>query len=235
MDTYKRVYEKYPDLAKSLIGQGKEGPKLLSLMTGDLSGQTPDTQVQKFFSDPNAKLPDGTKINAEPINPQEWDKEYNKNQAWNQYRTQKAQLLTYVKKIENNPLAKISDNPDAEAVWKKFLVDLGKVNKDWAIEYNQNATGDIAYTYAQGMKTITNNKKFMTANKDNQFFQQMKFFVDQRQKLSDYAQKMGKGYGQATQNAWANWLQGTTAGRWDPRMQQIIDRYFITDKLTGTN
>ena len=55
--------------------------------------------------------------------------------------------------------------------------------------------------------------------------------------MVDFIEKAKKagatGYTTATQDAWNKWLQGTTSGKWNPQLQQIIDRYFINDKLTG--
>ena len=234
MEAYKRVWEKNVDLTNALANID---PKLVTLMTMDLSGQDPDTQIQKFLSNPNVALPNGKKINTDPITPAEWDRKYQINQTWDVYRQQKDALLTYVKKVENNPDAVISDNPTAQAAWADFLGKLATSNKDWGIEYKASTLTDVAFKYAQGLKEITSNEKFMKENPKNDFLTQAKFFLDQRQKMVDFIEKAKKagatGYTTATQDAWNKWLQGTTSGKWNPQLQQIIDRYFINDKLTG--
>lgn len=227
MEGYKRVWDKYSGLATQLA---KIDPTLVGLLTADVAGD-PNAQVQKFLADPNVKLPDGTKLNKEILTPQQWETNLQVNRTWDMYRATKQSLLEQVKKAGYN---RISDSPEAQAAWTKYLDQLSAYNKDWGTQYKQMSTSDVAYTYAQGFKYLENNPKFKSDNKNSEFFKQVQFFNSQRDKLVNAYKDAPKGYKTGLQAAWVNYLQETTAGMWVPEMQQIIDRYFINDKLTET-
>jgi predicted nucleic acid-binding Zn-ribbon protein len=229
---YDRIWKDNKGLVKELAGIDV---KTIGLLTSDLAGD-PDPQVLKFLSSKTTQLPDGTVLNAKPLTVEEYETQLNINDVWNTYRTEKAKLLEQVRKVENNPKARIADNPDAKAAWDNYLNQLFDYNKDWAIDYKQNSTTDTSFTYAQAMNTIVNNKKFMDSqNKNkNDFFQQMKTFISYRDELVKTYKEAPKGSKTAVQQAWTTYLQEDSAGLWNPQLQQIIDRYFINDKLTET-
>jgi hypothetical protein len=71
----------------------------------------------------------------------------------------------------------------------------------------------------------------MKQNKNNDFFSQMKTFTQYRDQIAKVYAEAPKGSKTAINQAWNTYLQETTAGAWNPQLQQIIDRYFINDNL----
>ena len=229
---YARVFKDNKGLVKELANID---PKTIGLLTSDIAGD-PDPQVLKFLSNPDTKLPDGSPLNKTPLTVEQYETQLGINDVWNTYRTNKAKLLEAVRKAENNPKARISDNESAKAGWDKYLNQLFDYNKDWAIDYKQNSTTDTSFTYAQAMNTIVKNQKFMDSQSKNKndYFQQMKTFISYRNQLVKAYKEAPKGSKTAVQQAWTTYIQEDTAGLWNPQLQQIIDRYFINDKLTET-
>ena len=226
IDGYKRVWKDNAGLAEKLANID---PVLVGLMTSDIAGD-PDTQVQKFLSNPTVRLPGGKPLNAEPMTPKDVEAKIQTNRTWDMYRTAKQDLMV---KLTKAGYTRIADNPDVKAQWDKYITDLSKYDKNWGIEYNQNSRSDVAYKYAQAMKEIVLDKNFTTKN-NSDFFQQMKTFVSYRDKLVKTLQEAPKGSKTAVQDAWNTYLQQTSSGAWNPQLQQIIDRYFLNDQLTGT-
>lgn len=225
---YERVWQKNPDLVGKLA---KLDPKTVGLLTADLNGDPANQQVQQFMMNKDLKLPDGTLLNTKPLNTKEYEDALQVNRTWNAYSTAKTDLL---KKMQDAGYKRIADNPDVQAQWNKYIVQLGQYDKNWYNEYQRGAAGDNAYTYAAAFKSITSDKKFMTQNSKNDFFQQMSTLVSYRDKAVQAYDQAPKGLKGAVQKAWVTYLQETTANAWNPALQQIIDRYFVNDKLKGT-
>ena len=225
---YERVWQKNPGLTADLA---KLDPKTVALLTADLNGDPANQQVQQFMMNKDLRLPGGDLLNKDVMSVDQYENALQVNRTWNLYRTTKAELLT---KMQAAGYKHIADDPNAQAAWNNYVVQLGQYNKSWYQDYNKNAAGDNAYTYAQAFKTITSNKAFMAQNKDNDFFNQMAAFVAQRDKAVQIYDQAPKGMKGQVQQAWVTFVQETTANAWNPALQQIIDRYFVNDKLKGT-
>ena len=225
---YERVWQKNPSLVQSLA---KLDPKTVSLLTADLNGDPANQQVQQFMMNKDLQLPGGTPLNKQAMSVTDYEDALQTNRTWNAYRTNKADLL---KKMQDAGYKHIADNPDVQAQWNKYIVQLGQYDKNWYNDYQRNAAGDNAFTYAQAFKTITSDKNFMNQNKNNDFFNQMATLISYRDKAVQAYSQAPKGMKGQVQQAWVTYLQETTANAWNPALQQIIDRYFVNDKLKGT-
>jgi len=228
---YARVWENNKNLAKQLE---QLDPKAVGLLTSDITGD-PDPQVQKYLSNPGTALPGGALLNAKPLTPEQYETNLTINRAWNAYRTTKDSILTQLRKATDNPKARIADFPEAKAAWNNYVAQLAKYSPQWFDDYNQNATGDNAYTMAKGMQMIVNDPVYK--NRTDNYWQQVKTFINYRNKMVDaYNSKEADlaNAKTAIQQAWVSYLQNDTAGAWDPRLQQIIDRYFVNDSLKRT-
>jgi len=90
---------------------------------------------------------------------------------------------------------------------------------------------------AKGLQDIISNQKFMTKNGSNDFWQQDKTFIAQRNKVVEALNSPEVKAAKATtalKQAWISYLQNDTSGLWNPQLQEIIDRYFVNDSLKGT-
>ena len=65
-------------------------------------------------------------------------------------------------------------------------------------------------------------------------FVQMKQFVEWRSQAVKLYEAAPTGYKSDIKNNWINYLQNETSGKWNPKFQEIIDRYFINDTMKGT-
>ena len=226
---WKRVWKDNPDVANSL---SKLDPQLVGLLTSDITGD-PDPQILKFLSDPSTKLPNGHSLNLEPLTPQEYEAKIQVNRTWDVYRQNKDNLMTQLSKM-NPPIKHIGDNADVKAAWDKYINQLSLYNKDWGNEYLISAGGDNAIKYATALNTIVSNPTFWAKNSTNPYWQQVKTFLKYRDTVVKAYETAPIGTKGKVQEAWTNWLQSSEAHGWTPQLQQIIDRYFISDKLKGT-
>lgn len=228
---YARVWHDNMGLAKQLE---RLDPKAVGLLTSDITGD-PDPQVQKYLANPGTALPGGDLLNAKALTPEQYETNLAINRAWNAYRTTKESILKQLRDATKNPKARIADFPEAQAAWNNYTTQLAKYSPDWFNEYQKNATGDNAYIMAKGLQDIINNPAYK--DKTDNYWQQVKAFINYRNKMVDaYNSPEAKAAKARTaiQQAWVSYLQNDTAGAWDPRLQQIIDRYFVNDSLKRT-
>ena len=233
LETYNRVFKQFPDLVKGLVSLD---PVTVGLLSADTSGDPQNVQVQSFLQNPNLKFPGtNTPINNNAMTTQEYEQAIQVNRTWNAYRTQKAQLLAAVNKLGYKRLA---DSPQASALWNAQVAKLGQADPQWATEYAANAAGDKSYVYAQGLSDIVNNKAFMAKNGSSDFWKQAATFINYRNQVvaaynsPEAAASKAK---TAIKTAWQTYLNETTAGKWNPQLQQIIDRYFVSDNMKAVN
>ena len=233
VEGYARVWQNNSDLAKQLEALD---PKAVGLLTSDITGD-PDPQVQKFLANPGTKLPGNTILNGQTMTPEQYETKLEINRAWNSYRNDKQSLLTQLRTETKNPKARVADYPEVKSQWDAHIAQLAKYSPDWWNEYQKSANGDNSYTMAKGLQDIINNKNFMAKNGSNEFWQQAKMFIDQRNKvvtaLNSPEVKAAKA-STALKQAWSSYLQNDTAGLWNTQLQEIIDRYFVNDTLKGT-
>lgn len=233
---YNRVIQENSDLTKKLIQLGSNSKiNTVGFMTSDITGD-PDPQIQKYLSDPRAKLPGGNLINGQPITPEQYEIKLSINRSWDAFRNYKQDLLTAVQKAGYK---RVADSPEAKAAMDSYVAQLQDYSPEWFDEYKQNAAGNNAYTVARAFQDIIDNKKFWDKNGKNDYWQQVSAFMGYRNEfVKAYNSKEAKAAKAQTsvQQAWIDFLHNDkdTAGKWTPQLQQIIDRYFINDTLAGT-
>lgn len=233
VEGYARVWQNNTDLAKQLE---QLDPKAVGLLTADITGD-PDPQVQKFLANPGTKLPGNTILNGQSLTPEQYETNLQINRVWNAYRNDKQNLLDELRQQTKNPKARIADYPQVKAAWDARLAQLSKYSPEWWNEYQKSANGDNSYTMAKGLQDIISNQKFMTKNGSNDFWQQAKTFIAQRNKVVEALNSPEVKAAKATialKQAWISYLQNDTSGLWNPQLQEIIDRYFVNDSLKGT-
>ena len=224
LTAYDRLWKDNPGLTNKLA---KLDPKTVGLLSSDINGD-PDPIVSNFLANKDRTLPGGVKLNTEPMSAKDYEERVQINRAWNAYRDQKAAILEAVTKAGYK---RIADIPEVQNAWNGWVTKLGLANPGWYTEFNKNAAGDSAYTYAQAFKNITSDSKFMTQNKNNDFFQQMKTFTNYRDQMVKIYAEAPKGEKTNINQAWVDFLQQKNNRTWNPQLQQIIDRYFINDNL----
>jgi len=233
VEGYARVWQNNTDLAKQLE---QLDPKAVGLLTADITGD-PDPQVQKFLANPGTKLPGNTILNGQSLTPEQYETNLQINRVWNAYRNDKQNLLDELRQQTKNPKARIADYPQVKAAWDARLAQLSKYSPEWWNEYQKSANGDNSYTMAKGLQDIISNQKFMDKNGSNDFWQQAKTFIAQRNKVVEALNSPEVKAAKATtalKQAWISYLQNDTSGLWNPQLQEIIDRYFVNDSLKGT-
>jgi len=226
---YDRVIKDNPELVTKLA---KNDPVTVGLLSADLSGDPANQQVQSFLLKKNITLPGGTPLNTAAKTVDAYETQLQVNRVWNTYRDVKQKLLDEVRK---SGYKRVADVPGLADQWNSYVTQLGAYNKDWGLEYKQSAGGDKSITYAQALKDIVSDPKFMQKSGSNDFWKQVSTFVKYRDIAIKAYKDAPKGSKSAVQSAWQTYLQEDTAGSWNPQLQQIIDRYFVNDSMKETN
>lgn len=228
---YERIYEDYKGLAAKL---GKNAPETVGLLAADLPYDY-NAQIAKFLNDPNATLPGGTKLNSLIKTREEVEKELELSRFWVAYTSKIKSLNEIARNAPGGGYASYRSVPELIAEKDRFVNEvLGPASPDWLFEYKKNSSkGDKAFVWANSIKTVVNNEKFMKNFGDSQFWVNAKAFSDERDRYVQIYEDAPKGYKTKVQEAWANRLD-ETLDLWDPVMQRIITRYFLNDSLEAT-
>ena len=226
IDAYNRVWSDNKGLVKKLA---KQDVGLIGLLAADITG-SPDAVVSKFLSNPDTTLPDGTKLNAKPLTVEEYESNLQVNRTWNMYSDTKNQLLAEAKRRGYNSLAGWKEG---SAAFSKYVDQLSVYNKDWGIEYNGGSKANNSFKYAQGLNDIVNDPTFMAKNGKTDFWSQAKMFTQYRDAAVKAYDNSPTGSKNLILARWLKYINEDTANQWNPQLQQIIDRYFVNDKLTG--
>ena len=226
IDAYNRVWSDNKGLVKKLA---KQDVGLIGLLAADITG-SPDAVVSKFLSNPDTTLPDGTKLNAKPLTVEEYESNLQVNRTWNMYSDTKNQLLAEAKRRGYNSLAGWKEG---SAAFSKYVDQLSVYNKDWGIEYNGGSKANNSFKYAQGLNDIVNDFTFMAKNGKTDFWSQAKMFTQYRDAAVKAYDNAPTGSKNLILARWLKYINEDTANQWNPQLQQIIDRYFVNDKLTG--
>jgi len=231
-EAFNRIWENYPGLAEKLADID---PSVVGLLTADLpKGYNP--QVNKFLSDPNSLLPGGTALNERMITPEQVEKELELSRFWKAYTEQK--------KVYNDAAIKYlgegssyRDVPEYVEGLKEYVKQLSVASEVWKNDYNKNATeGDRAWTWSQGLYVITKPlligapNNFMNEFGDTQFWVHAQAFVKARDSYVKAYQDAPTGSKGKIKEQWVAQLDKTLP-YWDPVLQRIISRYFISDNL----
>jgi hypothetical protein len=234
-EAYARVFKDNDDLVGRLanIEPGEIG--LVGLLTADLD-YDPSKQsnnILAILADPKKTLPGTSKnLNELRMTPQEIETERIKQRTWSQYMEAKKALE-----------AKITDgktlraHPELKAVLDNLAVTVFKdQSQEWYDQWNLAENGDTSYKYARALTEITSDSKFMAKSGNNQFWKDVKIFMDSRnmftevyQALPDYDPRKSQ-----LKDAYNAWIQ-VNIGQWDGNLKTILERYFDNDSLKAVN
>jgi hypothetical protein len=84
------------------------------------------------------------------------------------------------------------------------------------------------------MQTILNDTKYSKEFGNTQFWKDAKRFLYWRDAYVKAMADTPVGYKAKIQESWVGWLD-ESRNDFDPNLMNIIDRYFMNDKLTSTN
>ena len=226
VEAYNRIWENYPSLAKRLE---LVSPEIVGLLTADLpKGYSP--QVNKFLNDPNSTLPGGSYLNNRLDTPQKVEQQLELSRFWKAYTEQKKAYNDAAQKYLG-PTATYRRVPEYVQGMEEFVKQLKEASEIWKNDFDNNASkGDSAWRFSQGLYLITNDEKFMKEYGNTQFWTHAKAFVNIRNSYSKAYQDAPTGSKTAIKNQWINELDRTLP-LWDPVLQRVIMRYFISDNL----
>lgn len=237
VEAYNRIWEDYSGLAKKLANIS---PDVVALMTADLpKGYSP--QVNKFLNDPNATLPGGDYLNERLLTPEQVEKRLELSRFWKAYIDQKEVYNTAAQKALKDPTATYRSIPEFVEGMKQRVKQLSEASEIWKNDYNLNASeGESAWKWSQALYVITKPNadgtpnKFMKEFGNTQFWTHAEAFVKARDSYSKAYQDAPTGSKGAIKAKWIEQLEKTLP-LWDPVLQRVISRYFISDNLRENN
>lgn len=226
--TVARIWEDHAGLAKSLE---LKDPAFLGLMTADLPLGT-DPQVRRFLDDPNRLLPGG----STPLNTvksiAQLQSELEKSKLWKQYIDVKNEWDAAAKAAG---YASYRSVPELVDGLKKYGQQLAKTNQDWAIDYDSQQRGDKAVHWADAMKIVLNNTKYMsTVGKGSSFWIDARDLLSYRDSYAEAYANAPSGSKQLVTAAWQDYL-AKNIKKFDPALAGIVDIYFANDALKSTS
>lgn len=227
-ETVARVWEDHAGLAKELE---LLDPSFLGLMTADLPLGT-DPQVRRFVDDPNRLLPGG----STPLNTvksiAQLQGELEKSKLWKQYIDVKNEWDAAAKKAG---YASYRSVPELVDGLKKFGQQLASTNQQWAVEFDTQQRGDKAVSWADAMKIVLNNNKYMdTVGKGSSFWQDTRDLLEYRDAYAEAYQNAPTGSKGLVTAAWQDYL-AKNIKLFDPALAGIVDIYFANDALKATS
>lgn len=234
-ESYQRVFKNNDALVGKLAGIDSKDINVVGLLTADLD-RDPSQQssnIVAILSNPSLKLPGTSQgINSYRLTPQEAEAERLKQRTWGQYSLVKDALEA---KITDGKT--LRSHPELKAVLDGLTVSLFKrQSQAWFDEYQLSASGDNSYKYARALTTIVNDKNFMNANGNKQFWKDANEFMHARniftvfyQSLPDYDSRKA-----LVRDKYNDWV-AENAKQWDPNLSTIIDFYFSNDSLKAVN
>jgi len=223
-----RIWDKHSDLAKKLESLDKGGG-LVGLMTADLPVGT-NPQVGKMLSDPNKTLPGGDFINNQVKSVEQLQTRLEVSRYWKAYVDLKN---TYDKAAKDAQYSSYRSVPKLVEMLHGYAETLGKASPAWNASYKKSVSGDNAVTQAIGLQTVLNDKSYMDEYGNTQFWVHAKAFMSYRDSYAKLYADAPTGYKGAVQDAWVKYID-QTRNDWDPALMNLIDRYFINDKLKET-
>jgi hypothetical protein len=234
-EAYARIFEDNNALVGQLSNIDPGDIGIVSLLTADLDYDPAkqSNNILTLLANPNATLPNSSKkLNELKMTPQEIESERLKQRTWNTYMAAKAALE-----------AKITDgktlraHPELKAVLENIAnTVLRNQSQEWFDQYQLAQSGDTSYKYARGLTLAVNDKKWMDAHGDSQFWKDAKLFITARamfvdvyQQLPDYDPR--KAQLKDAYNAWTE----QSSSQWDGNLKTMIERYFDNDSLKAAN
>lgn len=228
-ETVSRIWIDHKDLAKKLALL-EPGGSLVGLMTADIPYGT-DAQAGKFLNDPNTTLPGGDILNKPVKSVEKMQRDLEVSRYWKAYTDLKN---TYNKAAQDVGYASYRSVPELVDALKGYGETLGKASKQWNVAYKKSLSGDNAVVQAIGLQTVLNDKSYMEKFGNTQFWQHAKAFIEYRDSYAKFYADVPSGSKGIVQKAWVDYLEKSKAD-WDPALANIIDRYFLNDKLKEAN
>ena len=224
-----RIWTDHAGLAKKLESLDTTGG-LVGLLTADLPAGT-NPQAGRFLDDPNRTLPGGDYLNNRIKTIEQVDARLEKSRYWQAYTDVKNQYDEAAKKAGYASYRSVPELVDA---LRGYAVQLGESSPVWNAAYKKSLNGDNAVTQAIGLRTVLNDKKFMSQYGNTQFWQHAQAFMSYRDAYAKLYADAPSGSKTLVQEYWVNYLDKTRK-EWDPALGNMIDRYFMNDNLASTN
>jgi hypothetical protein len=228
VEGYKRVWEEFSGLAKDLAVKDKN---LVGLITADLRGADTDANIARVLNRPGTTLPDGTVLNLPLKSVADVEKDIEVSRVWKAYGDYKRQLNELAKKQQ---YASYSSVPELRDALKAYALQLGQFSENWLFEYNQRESKDISYQYAWGLTKIVKDNKFMEKHGNTQFWTHAEAIMRYRDDYVKLYKDAPTGTKGIVQNAWRDYVN-SVLDVVDPKLADILDRYFENDNLTEVN
>jgi hypothetical protein len=227
-EAYNRVWEEFSGLANEL---GKEDKNLIGLITADLRGSESDANIARLLNRPGTTLPDGTTLNLPLVTVEDVERDIEVSRVWKAYGEYKRQLNDLAK---SKGYATYSSVPELREALKAYALQLGQFSDSWLFEYNRRASEDVSYKYAWGLTKIVKDDKFMEKHGNSQFWVHAEAIMRYRRDYVNLYKEAPTGYKSVVQNAWRDYVN-SVLDVVDPKLADILDRYFENDNLTEVN
>ena len=222
---YSRVWEEFSGLAKDLALKDKD---LVGLITIDLSGNTTDPNISRILNKPGTRLPDGTILNLPLKSVADVEKDIEVGRVWKAYSEYKRSLNEAARA---KGYASYASVPTLRDALKAYATQLGELSPNWKYVYSKRATEDVAYKYAYGLTKIVKDEAFMAKHGNTQFWTHAQAIMKYRDDYVKLYQDAPLGSKSVVQNYWRNYIN-SIVDVVDPKLADLIDRYFENDKLT---
>jgi len=224
---YSRVWEENVGLVKKL---GTLDKNLIGLITADLPRDS-DPNISRILNKPGVTLPDGTTLNLPLKSISDVEKDIEVSRVWKAYSAYKDQLNKLAKEKGYASYASVEE---LRLSLKQYAEELTAYSSAWGNEYKRNLTENVSYKYAWGLTQIVKNEKFMAKHGNTQFWTHTEAMMKYRDDYAKLMKDAPNGYKSAVRNAWTDYVQ-SVIDLVDPKLADILDRYFLNDQLTEVN
>lgn len=235
VESYNRIFKDNNNLVKELSQIKDNDVSLVGLLGADIEYTTEERNlsISRLLNDPELKLPGTSKlVNDTKLTPREEDIQRQKNILWDRYNSLKDVLTS-----------KITDGRSFRA-----HTELGNIlqsaantlfkneSQEWFDEYSAGLRGDNSYNYARAFTLITNDSNFMGQHGKTEYWQDVKTFLDTRNKIVGLYSSFPDGDSRKAnlRDAYLTYLESNIAG-YHPKLQTIIKIYFTNDTLKAVN
>lgn len=237
-EAWNKIFKNNTELVTKLAdirGVGGDDIRLVGLLTADLKVASEDrnTIIAKKLKDPNLTLPGTSKlVNALKMKPEEIEKLRLKNRVWDEYTNIRKALEAKI--TDGKPLR---SHPDLKAALDYAANTYLKAkNQDWYNEYQRGANGDSAFEYARAFQIITSDKKFMDANINSPFWQDVvKFNAIRNTAVMVYNMLPDGDSRKAQVKEFFLVNMASQAKGMHPELKRIIETYFDNDNMKVAN
>lgn len=234
-EAYSRVFKDNNELVAQLSAIDSKDSALVDLLTADMTkdSNTESPNMAKILSDPNLRLPGTSKlVNTPRLTPQEAEAKRLKSRTWEQYMMVKEALTAKITDGKS-----LRSHPELTAALDGIVEEFFKPQSQaWYDDYKMAANGDKSYKYARALTTIVNDKKWMDAHGDSQYYKDAATFMRARsifvqfyQSLPDYDKRKA-----SIKDEYNDWV-AEGIKQWDPAFAKTVDFYFDNDQLKAVD